>query len=74
MTIMKDAFTKAGADTKRLELRAAAREALEAAKGNADRAALRFSAILKKRGELLETLALEYQATRCRGARLARAG
>ena len=60
MTAMKDAFAKAGADTKALELRAAANDALEAAKGNAERAALRFVAILKKRSELLETLAFDY--------------
>lgn len=60
MTAFKDAFAKAGMNTGKLDLRAAANEALEAAKGNVARAATRFSAVLKSKGELREAVALDY--------------
>jgi hypothetical protein len=60
MTAIKDAFAKAGMDTGKLDLRAAATEALDAAKGNVARAATRFSAVLKSKGELREAIALDY--------------
>ena len=60
MTAIKDALAKAGMDTGKLDLRAAATEALDAAKGNVERAVLRFAAILAKRSELREAIARDY--------------
>jgi hypothetical protein len=60
MTAMKDAFAKAGVDTKAHDLRSAALDALNVAKGNVARAATRFSAMLKTKGELREAIARDY--------------
>src|SRR5262245_17433636 len=60
MTAMKDAMTKAGIDTARAELLAKAHEVLSAHGKDATKAVPKFSALLRKRADLLDVLVLDY--------------
>jgi hypothetical protein len=60
MTAFRDAFEKAGMNTAGAELFKLATDALRNHGGSADKAAGKFSQLLRKRNDLLHTLALDF--------------